>query len=791
MQLTLYKVASFNLIGANIMLKKLLTSVSVLACISLAAGCNETAIDNSQYRSSEMENQLTLIDFDNVEEQGWIKSERIEAVSIVNSKSDGRALQLSFSSQVNTDNVPIVPNRPWDLTSYPDHNVAFDVENLTNGSLQFYVALEDSAGNREQRSLSVPANYKGTVFFPITGPEARNIIGLWGIPPVWDTDDMQMDWRSKKKDALNPNEIAKFEFFVVGLMEDKSMTVDNIRLRPNPKRDGTWLTAISDRFGQNAKADFPLKISSEEELRKIALAELKALAADEGIADRSRFGGYKDGPKLDATGFFRVEKVDGKWWMVDPEGYLFFSHGPANVRMANMTTLTGVDFKDDSVRFVSSDEVTPEDSIGLVSVSDEVRATRFVTNEMRHNMFEWLPSYDDPLADHYSYRRSTHVGPIAHGETYSFYRANLERRYGETSPESYLRKWEEVTLDRMKAWGFTSFGNWVDPAFYPNEQVPYFANGWIIGDFKTLQPLNARWSAMPDFYDPVFRERAVATISVIAEEVKASPWCIGIFIDNEKAWGELEGSVEARYGVITDALSKDAAKSPAKKAFTDHLKAQYGSIEKLNTAWETDIADWADFEDGVTFETYSDQHAEDLSKMLEMLGEQYFAVVTDVLKEYLPDHLYMGARMANWGMPPEIIKASVKYSDVLSFNIYEDGVQPKHWAFLEEVDLPTVIGEFHIGTTKSSGLYSPGIVSAYDEADRVEAYKTYMQSVVDNPYFVGAHWFQYMDEPLTGRTYDGENANIGFVNVADIPYPELIEAAKEFNTNLYPSRYGK
>ena len=31
---------------------------------------------------------------------------------------------------------------------------------------------------------------------------------------------------------------------------------------------------------------------------------------------------------------------------------------------------------------------------------------------------------------------------------------------------------------------------------------------------------------------------------------------------------------------------------------------------------------------------------------------------------------------------------------------------------------------------------------------------------------VGCHWFQYVDEPLTGRAYDGENYNIGFVTIS-------------------------
>ena len=44
---------------------------------------------------------------------------------------------------------------------------------------------------------------------------------------------------------------------------------------------------------------------------------------DSGI---SKYGGFKD-IKVKATGFFHVEKIDEKWWFVDPEGYLFFSNG--------------------------------------------------------------------------------------------------------------------------------------------------------------------------------------------------------------------------------------------------------------------------------------------------------------------------------------------------------------------------------------------------------------------------------------------------------------------------------
>jgi agarase len=50
---------------------------------------------------------------------------------------------------------------------------------------------------------------------------------------------------------------------------------------------------------------------------------------------------------------------------------------------------------------------------------------------------------------------------------------------------------------------------------------------------------------------------------------------------------------------------------------------------------------------------------------------------------------------------------------------------------------------------------------------------------------VGCHWFQYQDEPTTGRVYDEENYQIGFVDIADTPYSELIEASRKAAGMIY------
>lgn len=51
----------------------------------------------------------------------------------------------------------------------------------------------------------------------------------------------------------------------------------------------------------------------------------------------SRYGGLTS-RKEKATGFFRTAKVKGRWWLVDPEGYLFHQRGITSVSMPNTQT---------------------------------------------------------------------------------------------------------------------------------------------------------------------------------------------------------------------------------------------------------------------------------------------------------------------------------------------------------------------------------------------------------------------------------------------------------------------
>ena len=56
-----------------------------------------------------------------------------------------------------------------------------------------------------------------------------------------------------------------------------------------------------------------------------------ALPIDKGL---SRYGGI-EARKTKATGFFHTARIDGRWWLVDPEGCLFLHKGVTSVRMSD------------------------------------------------------------------------------------------------------------------------------------------------------------------------------------------------------------------------------------------------------------------------------------------------------------------------------------------------------------------------------------------------------------------------------------------------------------------------
>lgn len=687
-------------------------------------------------------------------------------------KDGSTALAIKFNSSKHAySSFSIAPDQPFDWSIHDSFNIAFDVANPGKHSVQLYVDVSDGFGANYTRTVNIPVGGEKTYYAKIAGhdlatPQGKGDIelnflsGLRSNPPTWQSDDVQVISLWGKKN-LNTKAIKQVALSVQSALFDKEIVIDNIRIRKNPPVDKDFLVNIVDKFGQNAKVDFPGKIHSEQQLINDKETEKKSLDG-KLLADRSKFGGWAKGVKKEGTGYFTTAKIDGKWSLIDPEGYPYFATGLDIIRLGDAATMTGYDF-----------------------TSQYDKSTRHVELAERASMFEWLPEYKDQLGKHFGYMPYTHSGALDKGETFNFQRANLERKYG----NNYAKKWLDVTVDRMINWGFTSLGNWTDPKLYANNKIPYFANGWIRGDYKTVSSGQDFWGALPDVFDPAFAVSAEKTAKQVAKEVKDSPWCVGVFIDNEKSFGRPDNKASL-YGIVLNTLRRDGTNVPTKAHFTSMMKEKYNSINALNKAWNKNIESWEAFEKGIDSSLTTPEQEVDYGHLLSAYADKYFSTVNKVLKKHMPNHLYLGARFPDWGMPLEVVKASAKHVDVISFNAYKEGLINNKWSFMQEIDMPAIIGEFHMGAM-DRGMFHPGIIVASDQNDRAKMFKDYLYSVIDHPNFVGAHYFQYADGPLTGRAYDGENYNIGFISVTDTPYKEMVEAARELNTELYPRRFSK
>ena len=431
---------------------------------------------------------------------------------------------------------------------------------------------------------------------------------------------------------------------------------------------------LVDQFGQWIHDEWPGKAASLDQLRESWAAEGKALDAG-GSFDYCRYGGYQS-TKAKATGFFRVEKIDGKWWFVDPDGHLFLSMG--------------------------------SDSIGT-SVSTSTQG--------REQLFAKLP------------------GAAGGRGAASFYAANLAQRFG----VEWSAKWIDLTSRRMAAWGFNTIGNWSDQRLADAHRTPYVftSRGW--GETGPM--------GIADVYAPNFAETIDRAAAQQCDARKDDPYLLGYFLGNEPPW-------PGREAVAVDAILSGPS-SPLQQ-----------ELRKFLAAGDT-----------------PDRRRE----FLYGVYDKFVETVTSAVRRHDANHLILGLRFGST-TPVEIVRLS-KAFDVYSLNNYAYAVNQKEIDKVREaIDRPILIGEFHFGVP-GRGM-PPGLKQTASQEERGVAYRYYVENALADPNIVGAHWFEWVDEPSTGR-FDGENYNIGLVDVTDRPYRELVEAARTTHRRLMTIHSGK
>jgi hypothetical protein len=622
------------------------------------------------------------------------------------------------------------PGGTWDLAAFM--HVALDVTNTGANSVTVNCRVDndgaDGVKNCNTESLTLAPGARGTltVAFNRRMPAVKGVelFGMRGYP---------LAGADGERGTIDPARVTGLVIFVARPNADHAFTIDNIRAggKYAAPKDAAGLTADTffpfiDTFGQYIHRDWPGKTHSLDDLAKARAAEEKDLAAHPGPKNWNRYGGWAAGPQLEAKGFFYAAKNGGKWHLVDPEGRLFFSHG---IDCVNIYADTPLDDRD--------------------------RWWQDFPGE-RPEFKEFLGRAGHVIRDYYKDKRP---------RTFNFAGANLKRKYGDGWREAMV----DVAHRRLRSWGMNTLGNWSAGGVYLARRTPYVCTVYF--NSPPIAGSSGYWGQFKDPFHADFAKNVRASIEREQGRTAGDAMCIGYFVDNEIAWGD-ETSLAA-------AALESPADQPAKQAFLADLKAKYADIGKLNAAWGTSHESWDALAQAAKAPDKK-RAAADLGAFYTRIAEEYFRVIRDAVKAVAPRQLYLGCRFA-WGND-RASRAAVKFCDVVSYNRYQRSVADLRLP--DGADRPVIIGEFHFGAL-DRGLFHTGLVPVATQEERAAAYKTYVQSAIDNPLIVGCHWFQYMDESTTGRPLDNENYQIGFVDICDTPYPETVRASREVAEGMY------
>lgn len=483
-----------------------------------------------------------------------------------------------------------------------------------------------------------------------------------------------------------------------------------------PKLDSLVLPkgTLIDELGQSRLHTWPSRSHSVDEVTERLQSQMVAAPRQHFPDNFNRWGGWK-GKRFDATGFFRRTRDDQRWWLVDPDGYAFWSAG--------------------------LDCVEP----GIESAYEGLESA-----------LDWLPDLRGGFKQIFGFNE---------GITVDYLKANFIRAFG---PNVWQEKWAEITIAAMRGMGFNTIGNWSDWRTASRAGFPY------------VRPMDGNnldmprvYRDFPDVFDPKFDE-VKANFAEQLRETAIDPAMIGYFLMNEPTWGFAQYSPAAGMLINTPSCT-------ARFALSRFLKERYLDETALSAAWGVKV-DFNEVAEGIWKHPYNQQAIEDLNSFSEVMVVRYFGGLSEACRKVDSKHMNLGARY--YTIPPAWAVEGMRSFDVFSMNCYQENIPADEMSRISQMlDQPILIGEWHFGAL-DAGLPASGIGHVPDQTSRGKAYRVYIEDAAAKPWCVGVHYFTLYDESALGR-FDGENYNIGFLDVCNRPYEQLAAAARASHERIY------
>lgn len=440
------------------------------------------------------------------------------------------------------------------------------------------------------------------------------------------------------------------------------------------------------------------------------------------------WGGWR-GIETTATGRFRVERIDGVWWLVTPDGHAFFSMGVTGVRPEG--------------------DYAP--SLGTSPYYDNVLA-RWGSEAA------WAEVAADRL-------ESLHVNTLGGWSRTALFPA----RIAYTEVLSFASRAPIVAGVPAGLSGF-QIRDWWDPSFVTGAATeaslaaPCAADPWCIGVFGDNElgfgPGIAQSIPTLDAY---LRLPSGAPGKVAVQAFFEARYAdVAAF---NAAWGQSFASFSDLQGVTSitaDFRADPPARQADRQAFQNETAGHYFQI--VHDALRAVGPEMLIL--GARFLAYSTSAgvAQAAAPWVDVLSVNYY--------ELSPPFFSLAQSTAT------------EFGYLVPARFFDD---------LDEMarvsGKPILVSEWTYRAA-DSGLpnsWLPFFPTLATQADRADAYTAYVRRALARSYLLGVHWFKYTDFPAEGRT-NGENSNQGITDIDDDLWTALTDRMRVVNEDVAPQR---
>lgn len=351
---------------------------------------------------------------------------------------------------------------------------------------------------------------------------------------------------------------------------------------------------------------------------------------------------------------------------------------------------------------------------------------------------------------------------------------SLARNFHSVFGDDWRSAWERITLSLLRRWQMNTIGNWSDWQFAQRVGFPY------------VRPLHERFERspklfrdFPDVFDPRFEQDAIDYAQQLLP-TRDDPAMLGYFLMNEPTWGF------APMSVAEGMLFAPSTGTHGRAALIDWIGHRYATNAALAASWQMPDVSLESLDQPWT-RPLSQRARRDLEQFSTLMVDRLFSTLTRACRSVDPNHLNLGARY--YTIPPTWAQRGMTSFDVFSVNQYRKTIDPALGDLSDKIGAPVLVGEWHFGAL-DAGLPATGIGHVPTQADRGRAYRVYLENAAAQPWCVGAHWFTLYDQSAIGR-FDGENYNIGLLDVCNRAYDDLCDAARASHERMYDIAAGK